>query len=286
MFHRRHFLKSTAAAIAASILPRSLFARTPNHFFFIHVDSCNSWPIADPVVWSLENAHEPVLKRASTGLAKLTANDGDRIIRLVVRRCGLNLIELQPEHVAVQHWGTQGLADLRPFFKAHRLARPEIEVVLRERKKETVTTQPGDSFLYGSQIAADFPLNIFQSKFANRFTQEADDWQAAPSTNSGFAWADVEDNHIPWTALKSAWRRAAPLICQNCDTPTMLVNFGLRQVGIFNRCPNYLSVCSNCCRSFRDDSVTDVGQWIVANLDADLQPDFEIVWGQRTRMQS
>jgi hypothetical protein len=35
MFHRRHFLKSAAAAIAALILPRSLFARNPDDFFFI-----------------------------------------------------------------------------------------------------------------------------------------------------------------------------------------------------------------------------------------------------------
>ena len=60
--NRRDLLKTTAAAIAALILPRSLFARTPGHsFFFIHADSCNSWPISDPVQWSLQNAHQPCL---------------------------------------------------------------------------------------------------------------------------------------------------------------------------------------------------------------------------------
>ena len=128
MTTRRHFLKTTAALF----LPRSLFARNPDHsFWFSHVDSQNSWHVADPVLWSLENARQPVLERATEGLAKLTPDDGDRIIRLVVRRCRLNLLELHPGQVVVHHWGQQR-ADLRPFFKKHGLARPEIEVVLRE----------------------------------------------------------------------------------------------------------------------------------------------------------
>lgn len=187
---RRHFLKSTAAAIAALILPKTLFARTPNHFFFIHADSCTFWPVSDPVTWALKNRSQPILERASTGLAKLTENDGDRIVRLVVRRCRLNLLELQPGQVEVQHWG-QHRADLRPFFKMHGLARPEIVVQLRDRKKEITTTKPGDDFLFGSKIAADFPFDLFHSKRANRFSIEADDWQAAPNTSSGFSWVSV-----------------------------------------------------------------------------------------------
>lgn len=283
MFHRRHFLKSTAAAIAALILPKSIFARTPAPYFFLHTDTLNSWPISDPVSWSLAHAHHPILERAAEGLRKLTASDGDRIVRLVVRRCGLNLIELRPDQVAVQHWGTLGLADLRPFFKAHRLARQEIEVVLRERKKEIITIQPGDDFLFGDRIAADFPLVLFQSKFGRRFVQAADDWQAAPETWSGFAWDGVEDNLIPWAALKSAWRRAAPGVCLNCDTPTMLVNFGLRPVGMFNRSPNFISVCGACRRSFKDDSITDVRVWIERNLDAEVRPGYEMVWGRQVK---
>ena len=80
---RRHFLRTTAAALASFFLPRSLFASDPDRsFWFIHADSCTSWPVADPVKWSLDHAHEPVLGRATEGLAKLTADDGDRIIRL------------------------------------------------------------------------------------------------------------------------------------------------------------------------------------------------------------
>jgi hypothetical protein len=43
-------------------------------------------------------------------------------IRLITRRRKLNLLELRPGRVMVQHWGQQGQADLRPFFKQHRLA--------------------------------------------------------------------------------------------------------------------------------------------------------------------
>lgn len=135
MTTRRHFLQTTAAALGTLILPRSLFAGNPDRsFWFIHADSSTSWPVADPVKWSLDNAQEPILERAAAGLAKLSGSDGDRIIRLVVPRCRLNLFEVHPGQVVVHHW-TSHRADLRAFFKTHGLARPEVEVVLRERKK-------------------------------------------------------------------------------------------------------------------------------------------------------
>jgi len=278
---RRDFLQAGVLAAGSLILPRSLFARTPDHsFHFIHGDTLDSWPVADPVVWCLQNARQPILGRAAEGLAKLGREDAERVIRLVVRRCGLNLLEVRPASVVVHHWGPHR-ADLRPWFKSNRLVRPEIKVVLRDRKKEITTTNTGDDFLFGDRIAADFPLELFQSKWGRRYEQEADDWQAAPGTWSGFSWADVEDNRIPWAALKSAWLRAAPGVCLNCNTPTILVNFGLRPVGMFNRSPHFVSACPKCCRSFRDDSITDVRAWIVASLDAEVRPVAEMVWGRR-----
>lgn len=279
---RRDLLKSVAATLTAWLLPHRLFATTTDpHFHFIQIDTLTSWPVADPVAWALKNRDQPILERAADGLAKLTEDDGERIIRLVVRRCGLNLLELRPGTVVAHHWGQQH-ADLRPFFKQHGLARPEIVVELRDRKREITTTKTGDSFLYGSQIAADFPLDLFLSKWASLFVNEADDWQAAPGTSSGYAWEGIEDGQIPWAAMKSAWRRAAPGVCLNCDEPTLLVNFGHRQVGMFNRSPNFVSVCGACHRSFMDDSIKDVRAWIVANLDVEVRPDFEMVWGRRT----
>lgn len=154
---RRDILKSLAATFTAWLLPHRLFARTPDcSFHFVHADTLNSWPVADPVQWSLQSVKEPILQRAAEGLAKLTADDGDRIIRLVIRRCRLNLFEVRPGQVVVHHWSSQR-ADLRPFFKQHGLARPQVEVVLRERKKEVVTTQRGVDFMFGDRLADELP---------------------------------------------------------------------------------------------------------------------------------
>lgn len=279
---RRQFIQTTAAVTASLIVPRSLFASSPDpSFWFLHAETRDSWPVADPVKWCIAHAHEPVLERAAEGLRKLTENDGDRIIRLVVRRCRLNLLELRPTGVVVHHWGLDGRADLRPFFKRHGLARPEVEVVLRDRKREVITTQTGDDFLFGDRLAADLPLDLFLGKWASRFDRQADDWQAAPGAWSGYAWEGVEDGRIPWAALKSAWRRAAPLTCLNCDTPTLLVNFGYPWAGLFNRSPRFVFACRTCRRSFSDDSVTDVAGWLATNLDAELRPGYEMVWNHR-----
>ena len=285
MTNRREFLQTTAAVAGSFILPTSLFATPSSNFHFLHVDSYKHWPVADPVQWSLEHAHEPILARAAEGLAKLTTSDGNRIVRLVVRRCSLNLLELQSGRVLVDHWGSHR-ADLKPFFKDHGLARPEIEVVLRDRKKEATTTLTGDSFLYGVPIASDFDLNLFLSKWERRFENEADDGMAAPGTSSLFAWNGLQGGFIPWAALKSAWRRGAGVVCQNCSGPTFLTNFGLRQVGMFNRSPNFVRVCVPCRRSFVDDSIKDVRAWIVANIDAEVWPTHEMVWGKRLKLEA
>ena len=110
---------------------------------------------------------------------------------------------------------------------------------------------------------------------------EADDGQAAPGTWSGFAWDGVEDNLIPWASLKSAWRRSAPAICQNCDSPTILVNFGFPWVGMFSRSPRFIHLCSKCSRSFGDESVKDVNGWMALHLEAEVWPGYEMVWDRR-----
>ena len=206
-------------------------------------------------------------------------------MRLVTRRCSLNLLEVHGNRVQVQFWGTNGQADLKPFFKTHGLTHQEIVVELRDRKKETITTLTGDSFLYGVQIASDFPLELFQQKWTSRFENEPDDRQAAPGTAAGFAWDGIDDGFIPWAAFKSVWRRGGGVVCQNCSGPTLLVNFGLRQVGLFNRASCFEYVCGTCRRSFRD-SVEDVPGWIVANLDEDVLPDAELVWGKRVKREA
>ena len=63
--------------------------------------------------------------------------------------------------------------------------------------------------------------------------------------------------------------------------PTILVNFGLPWTGMFNRSPKFIHVCGTCRRSFKDESVKDVAGWMERNLDAELQPGFEMVWDRR-----
>ena len=239
------------------------------------------WPIRWRGRW--QTPRQPVLERARKGLLKLTHQDGDRIVRLVVRRCRLNLVEVCPGQVVVHHWGRHGQADLRPWFKLHGLARPEIEVVLRDRKKELVTQKSGDNFLYGDRLATDFPLDMYLAKWANRFVRQPDDGQAAPGTWSGFAWQGVVDGLIPWAALKSAWQRSSSVICQNCDQPILLTNFARPWTDRFNRTPKFVHVCAGCRRSFMDDGVRDVPVWIVANLAAEARPDFMMGWNRRVK---
>jgi hypothetical protein len=64
------------------------------------------------------------------------------VIRLVVRRCRLALIEISPERIIVHLWGRQGQADLRPFFKKHSLVKQGVEVFLIDRKREVITVKP------------------------------------------------------------------------------------------------------------------------------------------------
>lgn len=280
MTNRRELLQATATLAGASLVPHKLFASPTPTYHFIQTTTLNSWPIVNPAQWCLDHKHDPILKRAYDGLRSLSVNDSDRIIRLVVRRCRLNLIEVQPNQVTVHHWSEQ-LADLKPFFKVNRLTNPDVQVTLLDRKKEIATNKFGDDFLYGQPIDKDFPIELFLSKWTNRFQLEHDDYLAAPMTNSGLAWDGLELGQIPWAALKSAWQHSQSASCLNCSGETILFNFGYRQVGVFNRSPNFVSVCPHCRRSFVDDSITDVAGWMAANLKTDFCPVGEVVWGKR-----
>ncbi len=72
-------------------------------------------------------------------------------------------------------------------------------------------------------------------------------------------------------------------MCLNCDQPTILTNFGYPWTGLLNRSAKFVHVCGTCRRSFRDDSVKDVPGWMAANLDAEVRPDYEMVWDRRVK---
>jgi hypothetical protein len=279
MNNRRELLQSTAAVSVSSILPQIPVPPTAN-FHLIRTDTLTSWAVTDPIEWSLQNADQPILARAADRLGKLTKEDDQRIVRLVVRRCGLNLVEIQSNQATVHYWSDQ-LADLRPFFKSSGLASPDVQVTLVNRKTEMTAHKTGDEFRFGQRVAPDFPIEQITSKWHNRFLVESDDHQAVPGSNSGYAWKGVEYAEIPWAAMKSAWRRMQPIICLNCDQPSILVNFGLPRVSFFRHAPRFISVCVKCQRSFLDDSITDVGGWMEANLDEEVRPGLNIVSGNR-----
>src|SRR5262245_37517725 len=103
---RRTFLQTAVAAAASLLLPRGLRAeKRSGSFWFLQAGTGESWAVDDPVAWALANARQPVLERASAGLRKLTPADGQRIVRLVTRRCKLNLLEIEPGRIIVHHWG-------------------------------------------------------------------------------------------------------------------------------------------------------------------------------------
>ena len=47
---------------------------------------------------------------------------------------------------------------------------------------------------------------VYLGKLANRFKWQPGDWTAAPETWSGFTWEGVENNRIPWVAMKLAFQ--------------------------------------------------------------------------------
>jgi hypothetical protein len=276
---RRTFLQTAAAAIASFLLPRTLRAEGRPRFWFLHTETEASWRVDDPVAWALGNARQPILERASTGLLKLTPADGQRIIRLVTRRCKLNLLELRPGRIVVHHWGQQGQGDLRPFFKHHGLARKGVKVALLDRKRETTTVQTGCDFLYGERLTEEFPLRVYLGKWRRRATEEPDDWQAAPCSASNYCWEGIEERWIPWRVLKSAWRHEDAPLCQNCDRPTLLIAFGYFACGFYKRGPAVVRICPLCGSSFEDHSPWDGPGWMLANLDEPLLSSADLMFG-------
>jgi hypothetical protein len=277
---RRSFLKTVFAGAASLFLPRVLFAkRNPRSFWFLHTQTGESWAVDDPVLWSLANARQPILERARERLVTLDGSDPQRVIRVVVRRCSLNLIEIQPERIVVHHWGPMGKGDLRPFFKTHRLARRRVKVVLKDRKGGIITVQHGDDFLYGERLAEKFPLGVYLGKWRQRAIEEPDDWTPAPCSGSSYCWEGVEERYIPWRVLKSAWWHENAPLCRNCDMPTLLISFGYFTCGFYKRGPTVVRICPLCRSRFEDHSPWDGPKWMQANLGEPLLPTADIMFG-------
>jgi hypothetical protein len=281
---RRTFLQTALTAAASLFLPRFLLAKgNPRSFWFLHTPTGESWPVDDPVAWALENARQPILERAHDRLVTLDAADPQRVIRLVVRRCKLNLLEIGPGRVMVHYWGQQGQSDLRPFFKQHGLASKGVRVALLDRKRETTTVQAGNAFLYGERLAEEFPLRVYLEKCRQRAIEEPDDWTAAPCSDSNYCWEGVEQRRIPWRVLKVAWQKEKALFCRNCDKATILTAFGYFVCGFYKRGPIVARICPLCRSSFEDHSPWGGPEWMLANLDEPQLPSADLMFGHPVR---
>jgi hypothetical protein len=239
--------------------------------FFINAQTGSTWELEDPISWCLRHSRdEPILAPASERLVTLGPADADRVVRLVIRRCRLNLLHVQPDRVLVHFWSRESRADLRPFCKDLGLTRTEVEVVLLRRKDEFVSLCGGDEFLYGEGDAS-LPWEHYRRKWQRRNEQEADDGTKAPHSFTNLIWEGSPE--IPWNVLKCVWVREQAPTCPNCDTPQVMLRFWLRRRLWFVGLNSFLTrVCFTCRHVFVEDYPGNLLGWIVNTLDRNLWP--------------
>ena len=255
MVTRRRFIQA-AAAIPALFGNRLSVAETPSlpslatpdptqpAFFDLGTGQCIAVP--NPTAWCIANAHTPLLSRARERL-ELSDSDTeqDRVLRVVLRRCGLLLLEQRgSSFLAIQYWKDRSsvIDSLRPYFREHGLATPEVIVALINRKREQTDVVAGDRFLYGDPVNDAFPWEEFRQKWESRHQLEADDDQQSAGV---FCVKFAGPYPVSWSTLKECWSQEEGIPhCQNCDEP--LVVAGRRGHGRAWR------VCLNCQRSFED----------------------------------
>ena len=179
---------------------------------FLHAATGEVFPAIDPVAWCLENAGGPPLAAARERLMQCDRHaDADRIVNVVLRRCGLTLVAVRPGRVVASYWAEA--PDLRPYFKSRCLARPDVPVALVHRKSGRVAAVPGDDFLYGERLGSGFPWGDYRGRWERRQDRQPDDGAASPWCRSSYSWDGVAEGRVPWAALKSAWRREPPAPC-------------------------------------------------------------------------
>lgn len=276
---RRGFMQAAAALVAAGSIPtEAAAAPAPRRYF---VGPAGAWAVEDPAAWALaRRADMPELERARERLATLAPGDDVKILRVVLRRCPLSLVEVNGATVTIQHWTRPGKVDLRPFFKANALAHPDVAVTIVYRKREITEHRAGKEFLYGSPMPPDFPADAFARKRLNCRVVEADDNAPVPFTASGFGWEGVPGDSIPWRALKSAWRNAPQTACPNCDQPALIRNFGYRQVSFFGFAGALVHACFRCGTEEKSIAGCHIS-WLERHLEVAHRPVDRVVFGAR-----
>ena len=238
---------------------------------FLHVPTGDLFPVRDPVAWCPENARTPLLAAARERLLQCVGRtDRDRILNVVLRRCGLNLIELRCGRVTVSYW-TQ-LADLHQLLKSRGLLRHDVQVALVRRKTGQITVTSTDPYLRGGAVAPAFPFAVYRERWERRHEHEPNDATAAPASLSSYSWPGVAEKQIPWAVLTAVWR-SDDVLCPNCDVPLVLYRFDWRRSGLFNTHAAAWRACEQCRRSFEEPlGYGDPWDWLVARLAPGLLP--------------
>ena len=247
-------------------------------FWFLDARSGELWPVDDPVRWCLANDHL-LFARAKDRLLTLTGDEQDRIIRVVVRRCGLHWIAFGAGALVVHFWST--LADLKPFCRRFDLARPDVRVALVERKHEVVTITTGAEFLYGTALADTFPVERYRQKWLRRYCVEADDGQSASHSPTNYLWKGCEPGLVPWRALKSLGETRHLLFAGTAAAhgrSAVRVVPGLLVQGT----PRIIHGCCACRRYIVDSTQIDLTTWLWKHLDPQHRPTHHRAWRNAT----
>jgi len=251
------------------------------------------WPTEDLYRWIDDHAHGERFERAWQGLDE--ADDPDRRLRLVLRRCSFQTVEIElppagapaaelsggdaptaaevsPARaiITVQHWSTQH-GDVRPLFKALGLPRPGNVVRRINRKKGTVSTVDATEYLYGLPPAAGLDLAVLEAKWSRRPAGGPPDWSVATTRVWRDSWPQRLAYGTPWAALEHAWSRVTPLECPNCDEPTILTGYGWQWAGMFRHVGVREYTCLTCRKRF-DEPEADMKAWIAATIAPKFRP--------------
>ena len=246
-------------------------------FYFLHATSGRSWPTNDPHRWLLDRRDDALLTAARERLL-LSADDPERCLRVVLRRCGLALVRVvRDSQVVVRYWS--GYApDLRAWAKDAGWNRPGVQVVVVEEKTgKIVTHEDGrDMLMHGEPVGPDFRWEMYELKHARRHDQEVDDHDIAPASATNFVWANCPNGRLTWQVLKPIWN-AEKVKCPNCDQPLVLVSFDWPKGMLSFRSARIVRQCLRCRRRFPVAEEEPLA-WLAKVLPPALLPTHVRLW--------
>jgi len=275
-------LLAAGAGPAPPLGSQAALAALPSRWLY-HAATGGFWPVDDVGAWIAMHRGDPLLERAHAGLVK--SDDPDHWLTLVLRRCGLQYLEIDlppggddpPGHeparagVSVHHWSTKH-GDLRPLFKGLGLAHNGIDVTLVNRKSDAVRHARGGDFCYGEPSDDGPDPAVLAVRWARRHAPPGPpDWSPATTRNWFIAWPEFKGPGIPWVALEDAWRTVESPACLNCDRPTILTGFGIQPHGWFSGRRLCEFTCLPCGRR-QEEKIDDLNAWFEAHLHPDYLP--------------